>query len=780
MVSPTSNNQRNGMKKLTAFLLFAILAALPVRAAVLLQDSSNYPYTNGCIEGQGPWYSFYPATPALDALVTNNVLLLNTTNKDEVAAPTAGWANSSYYTFASFSLNVSQLPSASGGYFCQFQDLNGTNHCCHVFIDTKDTVVPGTYRLGIANYATSFAGLVPPHNFPVDLAPGVNYMVVVLFDSDNSDPVLGGSTLWVNPSEADWNNAAGGGPVSSPGIGQGYVYGTDTTAVQSQLNINVSQIGFSPYADAGISNVMVATTFEEVNTTNSPVIGIQPQSATNYSGNSVTLYTVASGVDVAYRWYSQTTGALVDDGVNIIGSESNILVLNNLSTSDVYYAVATDIYGLTAASDPATNTVNTTPTAPFFSPPAVAVNLTNNLFTTAGFTNTAVGTGPLVYQWYFAPTNTPNIFSPLAGQNGPALTLSLVDYTFAGSYFVSVSNTVAGGSLIIGPTNTLTETAPTVATISQLHNLMISLLPLVVANKSGTVNVNTNNVVVGGYVTGYGGFGSTYTEFFIQDAAGYGIQVYLGGYSNTNTPPVGTYVTVTGPVVVYHTELEIEPTSPAAIVVTPAPVIALAPKLANGMFNDLSTNGLGTNAVLNSCSLVTFTNVYIYGNKTGGAIGNGGLFYSNSYSSSLYFTLGKYHYPDNTNWIQIYQFAYNYNTQPALTLNPIGGTKVPTYCAQITGAFLSYGGSPEILPSRLADYLTNTPPAFSTTIAESKSVPTLTWPAQTGATYSVWTTTNLLAPWTRTVQGIGYYPATGTYTDTNKQSAELFYQVTTP
>src|ERR1700744_6100242 len=112
------------MKKLSA-VLFLVLAASALRADVLFRDSTNYPYTNGCIEGQGPWYCYYTTTPSLDAMVTNNVLYLNSPNHDSPGVPTNGWVNTSEFNFASFRINVSQLPStANGGYFCQFQDKN--------------------------------------------------------------------------------------------------------------------------------------------------------------------------------------------------------------------------------------------------------------------------------------------------------------------------------------------------------------------------------------------------------------------------------------------------------------------------------------------------------------------------------------------------------------------------------------------------------------------------------------------------------------------------------
>ena len=765
------------MKKISTVLLCSVLTALSLPAAVLFQDSSNYPYANGCIEGQGQWYCYSPRTPYLDALVTNNVLLLNTTNHDYVAAPTNGWTNPTEFSFASFTINVSQLPDSSNGdYFCQLQNLNGTNGECRVFIDTLGTVLPGTYRLGIANFDTSFANLTVPVNYPVDLATGITYTVVILYDN-NEYSSLAGSTLWINPSEQDFESAYNDNAIS-PGIGEGYVYGLDIGA-----GFTPSQIAFQPYVNAGISNVTAGTAFLDVNMSNAPVIGIQPLSGTNYSGNSATFYTVASGVDLNYQWYS-SSGPL-SDGPNISGSATNILVVNNLSASDTYHVVVTDPYGKFAIGSNAVETVNTTPTAPFF-PSTPAVNQTNNLFTTATLSDPALGTGPLFYQWFFAPTNAPNTFTPLAGQTSANLVLNLVDYSYQGNYYVVVSNAIAGGSVTNSPTISLTETAPLVASILQLHNLMISMTNQMIANESGTINVNTNNVAVGGYVTGFAGFGNSYSEFYMQDASGYGIEVYLYGFDDTNTPPVGTYVTVSGPVEIYHTELEIEPTTQSAIVTNAAPPVVIAPRLINADFGDLVTNGLGTNAILTGCSLVTLTNVYLYGTSSGGAFGTGGgnsgtngVFATNSYSI-LYCTIGQYDAVTNYHYMEVYQFAYNYPFHgTTLIPTPIGGQPIPAYCSQLTGVYETYGGAPEILPSRLADYVTNPPSSFTVGVAQSKGVPTITWPPQVGSTYSVYSAPNLLGPWTQAAYGLAYYPTNGTFTDTNKAPAK-FYRVSNP
>ena len=765
------------MKTKLAFLFFLALTALSVRATVLYQDSTNYPYTDGCIEGQGQWYCYYPTTPHQNAFVTNNVLLLTAVStNDSVATPTNGFAppNPGTITYASFSINVSQLPSASGTYFAQFQNINDTNDCCHVFITTAGTTVPGTYQLGIANFTTTYLSTAPPVNFPMDLAPGINYNVVIIYDTANS--ALAGATLMINPSYQDYQNTLQDGEDEvDTYFGQSYVIPSngDTTSSSALLNIVISQIGFSPYVNAGISNVICGTDFTDVNTTNLPVIGIQPQSGTNYSGNSTALYTAASGVDLTYQWHSATYGTLSDGG-NFSGSTSNILTVNNLSANDNYYVVVTDTYGNSVTSSTATNTVITTPTAPFFTD--APLNLTNNLFTSFGLTNLANGTGPLTYQWYFAPTNTPTTFTPLGGQTASGISIPELEYPNAGNYYVQATGP---DGVTAGPTNSLAVVAPLVATLPQLHELM----GLIVTNitPSNVIFINSNGVAVSGYVSVFGPiYKSTvsYSEFYMT-YSNYGIYVFYSpsGASN-NIPTPGSYVTVSGPVKVYHGQLEIDPIANGVVVSNTPSLQMPAPQLCNASnFNLLVTNSLSPYGVAVQCSLVTFTNVYIYGNRTGGAITfNGGKFYTNS-STSLYMTEGPYSAPNNTNSIQIYVVAY---FGFGYTSTNLWGATIPTYCYQLTGILEYYGGIPgnELAVTRLQDFVTSAPSAFTTGLTKTNALSTVSWPAQAGSTYSVYGATNLTGPWSQTF-GLSYYPSTGIFTDTNKAAAK-FYKVSTP
>jgi hypothetical protein len=467
----------------------------------------------------------------------------------------------------------------------------------------------------------------------------------------------------------------------------------------------------------------------------------------------------------------------LSDNANIVGSSSNVLVLNNLSASDNYYVIVTDAYGNTATSATAANTVITTPTAPFFPPSQPGqqstggLNLTNNLFLSTSITNIAEGTGPLSYQWYFAPTNTPTTFSALWGQTTSILTIPELAYANAGNYYVLASGP---DGVTAGPTNSLTVVAPLVATLPQLHELMGT----VVTNITGgnTITVNSNSVSVTGYVTTFGSETAptkTYSEFYIG-YQNYGIYVYAE-YNGTNAaPPPGSYVTVTGPCEVYDGQLEIDPPGPSSIVVSnTVPIQMPAPQLGN--FSQLATNALGAYGVQVQCSLVTFTNVYIYGNKTGGAYtGNGGNFYTNGYTT-LYFTEGPYSAPNNTNYIELYVPAYG---NGSISTN-LFGQKVPTHAYQLTGVMADYKGASELVVTRYQDFVTNAPSSFTASVTQTSGVPTISWPTQTGSTYSVYSATNLHGPWTNQAFGLSYYPSTGTYTDTNRAPAK-FYQISTP
>jgi len=170
-------------------------------------------------------------------------------------------------------------------------------------------------------------------------------------------------------------------------------------------------------------------------------------------------------------------------------------------------------------------------------------------------------------------------------------------------------------------------------------------------------------------------------------------------------------------------------------------------------------------------SLVTLTNVYLYSSAKGAALSATATYYSNSYSK-IYATEGPYGTPaNNTNCLLIFVPAYgplatNFWNQP-----------IPHTAYEISGVITIYT-TPEFDVTRFQDIVTNAPAPFTTSIASTGGVSTLSWPAVVGSTYSVLSATNLLGPWTPAF-GLSYYPSSGTYTVTNAAAA-TFYQVTTP
>ncbi|HTV40927.1 MAG TPA: hypothetical protein VMF08_10145 [Candidatus Sulfotelmatobacter sp.] len=717
-----------------------LLTSLAARANVLFSDALNYP--NGCIETDGLWFAYSPSTPETNALISNDLLQLVTgSGEDSVAAPggpsyPTGFTNSvGTFTIASFTINVSQLPAANN-YFAELMQItNNTDvsDVAHVFIDTEGTLIPGTYRLGLANAATSFS-TAGTTNYPMDLATGITYTVVFSYDPNQNDPLPSG-TLWINPSSINDFN----------------VYATDTAT----NNPNISAIAFSPYANAQIGYVSVGTQFSDVDPgvqTNAPEIGVQPQSASIYASNAVALYTTASAIDVTYQWYSNGT-ALVD-GPNVVGSLSNILVLSNLDATASYSAVASS-GGYSSTTSVATITVNTTPTAPFFT--LEPTNVTESDLSPVTLAAAANGTGPITYQWYFEPAGSGS-FSALSGATTPTYNFT-GGYNNSGSYYVVATG---GAGSIQSTTITLNIIPPTLVPISYMHQF--------ISSANGTVSLNGGEIFnVEGVVTCIGQTQSkTSSEFYIQDGTG-GCFVYAGGFSPTNTPTVGTLVNVISPAQSYYGQVEMDPTTDSStnaifIVSTNNPLPAPLPL----NIGQMGTNTLGTYGRQYECSLMTMTNVYLYSNSSGETLS--GNFPTNGTKALYAF---QQPYQAGAPYVEIYVYTY---TNPANQLNTnYWGKPLPHYAYEVTGVNGVYSPTePNFYPSRYQDFVTTLPAPFSASVAVSNGVPTVSWPAVVGSTYSVYSASNLLGPWTQTF-GQAYYPSIGSFTDTNATTAKYYF-----
>jgi hypothetical protein len=720
--------------------IFICLAAIAVRANVLFSDNLNYP--DGLIETQGLWFAYSPASPHLDAFVTNHDLILNQNNYDAVAAPFTNNTGSTVL-FASFTINVSTLPTGSGGFFCVFKDTTN-DYVSHIFIDARNTVVPGTYRLGISDFATSIT-TSGATNYPMDLSTDITYQVVMSYDTG-----LDAAFLWINPSANELAN----------GIND--VYATDAGGSAGQLAITISQIGFSQYDNQGVAaigKVNVGSApgdFGFATIPQLPVIGIQPLGTNIYSGNGATLYTAASGIDVTYQWLSNNV-PLVDDGVTVSGSSSNILTLSDLqNTANYSVAVANSAGSVT--STVAAVSVDTTPTPPsFISQP---YGTTNTYGSTITLSAAAIGTGPISYQWYFEPSGGGS-FSQVG--TGSTLTLSPANFSESGSYYV----TATGGAG--SPTNSLTVSVlvvpPSQVTIGFLHSFLTNNPP-----SGNYYPVGSTLFYVQGVVTSFGEVGSaTYSDFYIQDGTG-GAMVYLGT-PNTNQAPVGALVGVTGEVEEYYGQLELVANPTNVNVINYNNTLPVTVPLNLGL---MATNPMGAYGLGIQCSLVTLTNVWLYSSSSGAPVS--GTYAVNSHTPFYAFQQPYTNQPSQP-YMEIYVYTYT-NAVDQLNTNYFG-QPIPGFAYELTGEMGIYSTTAaEIYPTRFADIVTTPNAPFRIGLTASNGVSTLTWPAVTGSTYSVYSAPSLLGPWTQTF-GLSYYPSIGTYTATNAAAAR-FYRVSTP
>jgi hypothetical protein len=119
----------------------------------------------------------------------------------------------------------------------------------------------------------------------------------------------------------------------------------------------------------------------------------QPTNQTACPGTSTTFTAAASGTGLTFQW--RKNGVNLTDGGNISGATTSMLTINPVGASDVasYDVVATNTFGVTATSSPATFTLLIPPA--INGQPSSAVRCVGEPVT---FSVSAIGTG-LTFQW---------------------------------------------------------------------------------------------------------------------------------------------------------------------------------------------------------------------------------------------------------------------------------------------------------------------------------------------------------------------------------------------
>ena len=174
-----------------------------------------------------------------DLLVVNSAAQLSSQRSEDLAALLLNnpfSATSGVLLYSSFTLVMSNLPSAGGDYFAHFKDsILGTTFRDKIYASTTNAAT-GFYRLGIANAANNFSV-----QFPLDLQTNQSYLVFTRYNTGTGETVL-----WVNPTSE-----------ASPSVAA-----TDATTATS-----ISAFGLRQTTGIGISyldNLAIGTAFGDV------------------------------------------------------------------------------------------------------------------------------------------------------------------------------------------------------------------------------------------------------------------------------------------------------------------------------------------------------------------------------------------------------------------------------------------------------------------------------------------------------------------------------------
>jgi hypothetical protein len=181
----------------------------------------------------------------------------------------------------------------------------------------------------------------------------------------------------------------------------------------------------------------------------SPVsIALQPQSQTNYLGNTITLSVAAAGsAPFFYQWFFITNNVTNA----IAGATGSTLVLANVqyTNSGAYQAIVSNEVPSSVASSVAALTILQGPPALVYGPQSRVETVGDH----TAFEVVVSGTTPL-YQWSFNGTNLP-------GATNSVLVLDNIQTTNSGTYRVGVTNIFGG--LAASATLTVTTSSQNLA-----------------------------------------------------------------------------------------------------------------------------------------------------------------------------------------------------------------------------------------------------------------------------------------------------------------------------
>lgn len=732
------------MKKTSLFILASLLTTLNLRADVLIQELFNYADGSITTNSAGVWqrHNGTAAAPG-DAIVkakraeigtTTAYLGVTVTRQDDVFRFITnnvypGTAHAPLY--ASFIVNFTNLPTGAGAYFAHFK-YSATGFAGRVFAQTNGTVLPGTFRLGIA------MGGTVSKLFPSDLALNTDYQVVIGYNpTTGGDPLLFDltSSIWVNPISS-----------SSYSIASSDSFTPASNFANSFATRQPSSFG----AFLTISNLVVATTFAEAATnglsTNAvaPKIVSQPVGATNFSGATVAVAALASGQgqgDLIYQW--QMTNAANPSPINVSnpGGNTNVLVVDTSVASTNYYTlIVTTPFGLSTTSSVAKVQITDAPVPPTFTVHPASQTVYRGQSVTFNTTVISPLAGdPVTFTWY--SNNTVITAGQSDSGHSSSYTLTGVLTNFSAIYKVAATNAFGG---LFSSNAVLTVSNPPTVSIAYLRSLIdpVTLLSTAPPNQpfqvTGVVTSYTNTTT-----------GDT-ASYYLQDATA-GINIFatfgstfrpLQGDQVTYVGVLSSFTAVTGGLELFadtvnrpYTSYSIDSSG------NPLPASKVIPFTATNTFGYyfVNTNLMG--------SRVTLTNVFF------GA--RGGTVIATNVNDAVVVT--------NQN-------GAPFNVQFFSGALDTAGQTLPTFASSVTGNLIGSHPNVYLAVTKFSDIVAVVP-SIPLGLSASGSTLTFNW---SDPSFSLQTATNLLGPWS-TVTG-----ATSPFVTNTTPDPVVFYRLFHP
>ena len=191
-------------------------------------------------------------------------------NSEDVNAQLIGQpypTNNGAVLFSSCIVNYQTLPTLTGAYFGHFRDNTTFGFLGRIWASTSNAAT-GFYRIG--NWQ-QFRRFPPRHlQFPMDLSPNQNYLVVTMLQLSN-----GFSTVWINPRSQSDTHVSNTTSVST-NLVQIYTYALrESNNDEGKVNVSSLRVGLDFGSVVDILNIREDIGNNAVVTWENPIFTLQ-------------------------------------------------------------------------------------------------------------------------------------------------------------------------------------------------------------------------------------------------------------------------------------------------------------------------------------------------------------------------------------------------------------------------------------------------------------------------------------------------------------------------